>query len=62
MKKGGYAGIFALLFMASCTSIGPRTIDRDRPSRVTFTFLMILFSLVETGGALQAPLITVPVG
>ncbi len=35
--------------------------DRDRPSKVTFAFLMILFSQVETGGALQAPLITIPV-
>jgi hypothetical protein len=35
--------------------------DRDRLSKVHFTFLMILFSLAETGGAPQAPLITLPV-
>lgn len=35
--------------------------DRDRSSKGLFTFLMVLFSLTETGGAAQAPLITVPV-
>jgi hypothetical protein len=35
--------------------------DRDRLSKGYFTFLMILFSLAETGAAPQAPLITVPV-
>jgi len=35
--------------------------DRDRYSKGRFTFLMILFSLAETGGAAQAPLITVPI-
>jgi len=35
--------------------------DRDRLSKGRFTFLMILFSLAETGGAAQAPLITVPI-
>ncbi len=35
--------------------------DRDRLSKSHFTFLMILFSLAETGGVSQAPLITVPV-
>lgn len=35
--------------------------DRDRLSKIHFTFLTILFSLTETGTAPQAPLITVPV-
>ena len=35
--------------------------DRDRPSKIHFTFLMVLFSLTETGTPPQAPLITVPV-
>jgi len=35
--------------------------DCDRLSKGRFTFLMILFSLAETGGAAQAPLITVPI-
>jgi hypothetical protein len=35
--------------------------DRDRLSKVHFTFLMVLFSLTETGSPPQAPLITVPV-
>lgn len=36
--------------------------DRDRPSKAVFSFLMILFSLVETGTPPQAPTITVPIG
>jgi hypothetical protein len=35
--------------------------DRDRLSKVHFTFLMVLFSLTETGTPPQAPLITVPI-
>ncbi|MEN6489238.1 MAG: hypothetical protein ABFD66_10250 [Smithella sp.] len=35
--------------------------DRDRQSKSTFTFLMILFSLLETGAPPQAPAITVPI-
>jgi len=35
--------------------------DCDRSSKGHFTFLMILFSLAETGGVSQTPLITVPV-
>ncbi len=35
--------------------------DRDRLSKVHFTFLMVLFSLTETGAPPQAPLITVPI-
>jgi hypothetical protein len=35
--------------------------DRDRLSKIHFTFLMVLFSLTETGTPPQAPLITVPV-
>lgn len=35
--------------------------DRDRQSKVTFSFLMILFSLVETGAPPQSPTITVPI-
>jgi len=35
--------------------------DRDRPSKIHFTFLMVLFSLTETGTPPQVPLITVPV-
>jgi hypothetical protein len=36
--------------------------DRDRLSKIHFTFLMIVFSLTETGTPPQAPLITVPTG
>jgi hypothetical protein len=36
--------------------------DRDRKSKAIFSFLMILFSLVETGAPPQAPTITVPIG
>ncbi len=35
--------------------------DRDRLSKIHFTFLMVLFSLAETGTPPQAPLITVPI-
>jgi hypothetical protein len=35
--------------------------DRDRLSKIHFTFLMVLFSLAETGTVPQAPLITVPI-
>jgi hypothetical protein len=35
--------------------------DRDRASKARFTFLMVLFSLVETGQATQAPLVTIPI-
>ncbi len=35
--------------------------DRDRLSKIHFTFLMVLFSLTETGTPPQAPLITVPI-
>jgi hypothetical protein len=35
--------------------------DGDRVSKAHFTFLMVLFSLTETGTPPQAPLITVPV-
>ncbi len=36
--------------------------DRDVPSKRTFTFLMILFSLAEAGQSPTAPLVTVPAG
>lgn len=35
--------------------------DRDLRSKSVFTFLMMLFSLAETGVAQQAPVITIPV-
>lgn len=35
--------------------------DRDRPSKSIFSFLMVLLSLLETGQAPQAPLVTVPI-
>ena len=35
--------------------------DRDFRSKGIFTFLMLLFSLSETGVAAQAPVITIPV-
>jgi len=34
--------------------------DRDYPSKTMFTFLMLLFSLTETGGPQMAPIVTVP--
>lgn len=36
--------------------------DRDFYSKRTFTFLMILFSLTETGGQEGLPLVTIPAG
>ena len=36
--------------------------DRDPRSKGMLTFLMILFSLTETGGASGAPLLTIPAG
>jgi hypothetical protein len=67
-KKRGYASsqsiwpvLAGLLWVAGCTSVGPGTIDRDRLSKIHFTFLMVLFSLTETGTPPQAPLITVPI-
>ena len=36
--------------------------DRDFDSKRTFTFLMILFSLTETGGKEGLPLVTIPAG
>ncbi len=36
--------------------------DRDRQSKGIFSFLMILFSLVETGTPPPAPTVTVPIG
>ena len=36
--------------------------DRDFKSKRTFTFLMILFSLMETGGREGLPLVTIPAG
>jgi len=36
--------------------------DRDLKSKRTFTFLMILFSITETGGKEQLPLVTIPAG
>jgi hypothetical protein len=34
--------------------------DRDHPSKAAFNFLMLLFSLTETGSTQSAPLVTVP--
>jgi hypothetical protein len=34
--------------------------DRDYPSKRIFTFIMLLFSLTETGGQGAAPIVTVP--
>ena len=36
--------------------------DRDPRSRGTLTFLMILFSMAETGGTSGVPLVTIPAG
>jgi hypothetical protein len=36
--------------------------DRDFKSKRTFTFLMVLFSLTETGGRESLPLVTIPAG
>ncbi len=36
--------------------------DNDFRSKRTFTFLMILFSLTETGGDRSLPLVTIPAG
>ena len=36
--------------------------DRDFRSKRTFVFLMILFSLTETGGRESLPLVTIPTG
>ncbi len=34
--------------------------DRDRPSKRLFSFLMFIFTLVETGGKEGAPVVTIP--
>jgi hypothetical protein len=34
--------------------------DRDHDSKTAFTFLMLLFSLTETGTTQTAPIVTVP--
>jgi len=36
--------------------------DRDFRTKRTFAFLMILFSLTETGGKEGLPLVTIPSG
>jgi hypothetical protein len=36
--------------------------DRDFRSKRTFSFLMLLFSLTETGGKEGLPLVTIPTG
>ena len=36
--------------------------ERDFSTKRTFTFLMILFSLAETGGSQKLPLVTIPAG
>jgi hypothetical protein len=34
--------------------------DRDHESKAAFSFLMLLFSLTETGTSQTAPIVTVP--
>lgn len=36
--------------------------DRDLRSKKIFAFVMLLFSLAETGGAPNAPMLTIPAG
>jgi hypothetical protein len=36
--------------------------DRDLPSKRMFSFLMFMFTLVETGGREGAPIVTIPAG
>jgi hypothetical protein len=36
--------------------------DRDFKSKRAFAFLMILFSLTESGGQRELPLVTIPAG
>lgn len=36
--------------------------DRDIPSKLGFSFLMFVFTLVETGERGAAPIVTVPTG
>ncbi len=36
--------------------------DRDVPSKRMFSFLMFVFTLVETGEKAPAPLVTIPTG
>jgi hypothetical protein len=36
--------------------------DRDIPSKAMFTFLMYIFTLTETGGKDNTPIVTIPAG
>ena len=53
------------LLISACTAVRYRDMwfwidDRDLNSKRMFAFVMLLFSLTETGGDQRAPIVTVP--
>lgn len=57
-----------LLLVAGCNSIGPKTIPRDRfsysnddwKSKRTFSSILFLFTLADSGSDQKMPTITIP--
>ena len=72
--KTGACCLIEILAVSGCSGIGPTTIPRDRihndygywiadsdfASKRIFPFVMILFSLTESGESAGLPLVTIP--